>query len=339
MCTPSWEATTPPTAAGFTHAGFFLYVQSNKQWAFCLATSDATRSNDCVIGGSAIIGQWTHITATYDPASKAVTLYMDDRPVARGSHTAVSGFTGKFTLGNVLANDAHGTFFRGNLSGVHVWNGAALTATQVGTMGNISLATAPYTFADVGDYNGNGTADLVAADAGGRLWLYPGNGNGGWSTSAVYIGSGLKDYTYAGMGDFNSDGNADIVALAPGGTLRLFPGDAGHDLLTPVSNFPSGWTGYAFAGVSDFNRDGKPDLIARHPDGTLYMFPGTGTGASLGTAVQIGSGWNNFTFAGLADLNSDGNPDVVARDTNGDLWLYPRTATAFSTRQQIGHGW
>ncbi|WP_330345432.1 FG-GAP-like repeat-containing protein [Streptomyces longwoodensis] len=324
---------------GVHNAGFFLYVQSNKQWAFCLATSDATRSNDCVIGGSAIIGQWTHITATYDPASKAMTLYMDDRPVARGSHTAVSGFTGKFTLGNVLANDAHGTFFRGNLSGVHVWNGAALTATQVGTMGNISLATAPYTFADVGDYNGNGTADLVAADAGGSLWLYPGNGNGGWSTAALYIGSGLKDYTYAGMGDFNSDGNADIVALAPGGTLRLFPGDAGHDLLTPVSNFPSGWTGYAFAGVSDFNRDGKPDLIARHPDGTLYMFPGTGTGASLGTAVQIGSGWNNFTFAGIADLNSDGNPDVVARDTNGDLWLYPRTATAFSTRQQIGSGW
>ncbi|WP_330344048.1 FG-GAP-like repeat-containing protein [Streptomyces longwoodensis] len=373
---------------GTQNSGFLLYPQNNREWAFCLATSDATRAYDCIHGGSAIIGQWTHLTITYDPASKAMTLYMDDRPIARGSHTAVAGFTGKFTLGNNLSNGVRNLFFRGSLSGVQTWNGVALTATQVGTMGNVTLASAPFTFADVGDYNGNGTADLVAADVTGSLWLYPGNGNGGWSTSATYMGSGLKGYTFAGMGDFNTDGYADIVAMAPGGTLQLFPGDIGHDLLTPVSNFPSGWNGYEFAGVADFNHDGKPDVIGRHPDGTLRMFPGTGTGAGLGSAVQIGTGWNSFTFAGVADLNSDANPDVIvrdttgilwlypgngangfgarsqigtgwngytfagigdfdgngyrdviARDTSGDLWLYPRTATAFSTRQQIGHGW
>ncbi|MFB7739717.1 FG-GAP-like repeat-containing protein [Streptomyces sp. NPDC056112] len=325
---------------GVHNSGFLLYSQSNKQWAFCLAISDATRSYDCIAGGSVIIGQWTHLTITYDPASKAMTLYVDDRPVARGSHTAISGFTGKFTLGNDLANDVRASFFRGNLSDVQVWNGTALTSTQVGTMVNITLPTAPYTFAGVGDYSGNGKVDVVAADASGSLWLYPGNGRGTWSTSPLYIGSGLAGYTFAGIGDFNKDGYADLVARAPSGTLRLFPGDAGHDLLTPVSNFPSGWNGYAFAGTPDFNRDSKPDLIGRHPDGTLYLFPGTGTGTGLGSAVRIGTGWNGYTFADVADLNGDTYPDVVARDTNGILWLYPGNGSnGLGARSQIGSGW
>ncbi|MFM9707855.1 FG-GAP-like repeat-containing protein [Streptomyces galilaeus] len=326
---------------GVHNSGFLLYPQSNKEWSFCLATSDTTRGYDCIAGGSAIIGQWTHLTITYDPTSKAMTLYADDRPIARGSHTAVSGFTGKFTLGNDLINDVRSAYFRGNLADVQIWNGAALTAVQVGTMANITLPKAPYSFADVTDATGDGNVDLVAADATGSLWLYPGNGNGGWSSAAVYVGSGLSTHTFAGIGDFNRDGYADTVAMAPGGTLRLFPGDIGNDLLTPVTNFPSGWNGYTFAGIADFNRDGKTDLIGRHPDGTLNLFPGTGTGASLGTSVQIGTGWNPYTFAGIADLNSDTNPDVIARDdATGILWLYPGNGSnGFGARSQIGTGW
>ncbi|MGW0877826.1 FG-GAP-like repeat-containing protein [Streptomyces sp. NPDC002740] len=326
---------------GVHNSGFLLYPQSNKQWAFCLATGDATRGYDCIAGGSAIIGQWTRVTATYDVTSKAMTLYMDDRPVARGSHTAIAGFTGKFTLGNSLSVDARASFFKGNLSDVQVWNDAALSATQVGTMGNITLASAPYTFAGVGDYTSDGKVDLVAADAGGSLWLYPGNGGGGWSTSALYIGSGVSGYTFAGMGDFDKAGYADLVGRAPDNTLRLFPGDVGHDLLTPVTNFASGWSGYTFAGTPDFNRDSKPDLVARHPDGTLKLFPGTGTGASLGTVVQLGTAsWTGFAFAGVVDLNADTYPDVVARDASGVLWLYPGNgSTGLGTRSQLGTGW
>ncbi|WP_329296011.1 FG-GAP-like repeat-containing protein [Streptomyces sp. NBC_01455] len=327
---------------GVHNSGFQLYSLSNKEWSFCLATSDTTRNYDCIAGGSAIIGQWTHLTITYDPTSKAMTLYVDDRPVARGSHTAISGFTGKFTLGNSLSNDVRASFLRGNLADIQVWNGTALTSTHVTTMANVTLPKAPYTFTDVADYNGDSNPDVIARDdATGSLWLYPGNGSGGWSTSAVYIGSGLSGYTFAGVGDFNADGYADIVAMAPSGTLRLFPGDAGHDLLTPVTNFAASWNGYAFAGIADFNRDGKPDLIGRHPDGTLRLFPGTGTGASLGTSVQIGTGWTSFTFAGVADLNGDSNPDVIARDdATGSLWLYPGNGSnGFGARSQIGSGW
>ncbi|MCF4136510.1 LamG domain-containing protein [Streptomyces sp. Tue 6430] len=44
---------------GVHNSGFLLYPQSNREWSFCLATSDTTRGYDCIAGGSAIIGQWT----------------------------------------------------------------------------------------------------------------------------------------------------------------------------------------------------------------------------------------------------------------------------------------
>ena len=32
----------------------------------------------------------------------------------------------------------------------------------------------------VGDASGDGHPDVLATDAAGTLWLYPGNGSGGW---------------------------------------------------------------------------------------------------------------------------------------------------------------
>ena len=49
-----------------------------------------------------------------------------------------------------------------------------------------------------GDFTGNGTADLLARDRFGQLWLYPGNGHGrflsrvrlggGWNAMTAFIG-------------------------------------------------------------------------------------------------------------------------------------------------------
>ena len=41
-----------------------------------------------------------------------------------------------------------------------------------------------------GDLNGDRTPDLLARDGAGDLWLYPGNGAGGWGTPSRSIGRG-----------------------------------------------------------------------------------------------------------------------------------------------------
>ncbi|WP_245531547.1 FG-GAP repeat domain-containing protein [Arthrobacter globiformis] len=45
-----------------------------------------------------------------------------------------------------------------------------------------------------GDFNGDGKSDVLARDSGGSLWLYPGNGHGGW-LARVKVGSGWNGFT------------------------------------------------------------------------------------------------------------------------------------------------
>jgi hypothetical protein len=324
---------------GTANAGFLLYPQNNSEWAFCMATSDTTRGYDCISGGTALVGQWAHLTATYDPTTKATDLYLDGRLIARGTHTAVTGFTGDFHLGDDLANGARAAHYQGKISDVQAWNGTALTTEQITAMANLAPASAPFTFADTTDYDGNGKADVIAADAHGNLWLYRGNGAGQFFTGALYLGSGFADDAFAGVADFNEDTYADVVARGPDHTLRLYPGSEGNDLVTPSITFTGDWSGYTFAGAADFDNDGKADIVARDADGVLWLYPGTGTDAGIAPRVQLGTGWSDYTFAGVADIDENGYPDIVVRDSTGVLWLYPRTATTWQTRIQLGTGW
>ncbi|WP_374956263.1 FG-GAP repeat domain-containing protein [Arthrobacter sp. MYb23] len=45
-----------------------------------------------------------------------------------------------------------------------------------------------------GDFNGDGHSDVLARDTSGTLWLYPGNGTGGW-LSRVQAGQGWNAMT------------------------------------------------------------------------------------------------------------------------------------------------
>lgn len=75
-----------------------------------------------------------------------------------------------------------------------------------------------------GDVNGDRRNDLLARKSDGTLWLYPGNGRGGFGT-AKRVGSGWNIYhSFSGVGDFNRDGRADLLAVTPGGTLYLYKG-------------------------------------------------------------------------------------------------------------------
>jgi hypothetical protein len=77
-----------------------------------------------------------------------------------------------------------------------------------------------------GDMNGDRKADLLARDTDGMLWLYPGNGRGGW-LSRVHAGNGWNYMrTIVGRGDFNGDVRNDVLASDTiGGGLWLYRGN------------------------------------------------------------------------------------------------------------------
>ncbi|WP_240528747.1 trypsin-like serine protease [Streptomyces humi] len=80
----------------------------------------------------------------------------------------------------------------------------------------------------VGDFNGDGKADLLARkSSGGDLYLYKGTGKSGTGlfSARVKVRSGWTGFnTLAAVGDLTGDGKADLLARTTGGTLYLYPG-------------------------------------------------------------------------------------------------------------------
>ncbi|MCD4853047.1 FG-GAP-like repeat-containing protein [Arthrobacter sp. AK01] len=191
------------------------------------------------------------------------------------------------------------------------------------------------------DFSGDRKTDLLARDGSGVLWLYPGNGTGGWLPRAQ-VGSAWNSMTaVVSPGDFNGDKKPDILARDGAGHLWMYPGNGAGNWL-PRVHVGSGW-GIISAIVTpgDFNGDGTADILARDTSGTLWLYPGNGRGDWL-PRTNLGAGWNSLTaIVGSGDFNSDGTPDVLARDGSGVLWLYGGNGSGGWRwdRQQVGEGW
>ncbi|WP_258141908.1 MULTISPECIES: FG-GAP-like repeat-containing protein [unclassified Arthrobacter] len=186
----------------------------------------------------------------------------------------------------------------------------------------------------------DGFADVLARDGAGNLWMYPGNGTGGWLPQRQ-VGTGwnvMSELTVPG--DFNGDGFSDVLARDAVGYLWMYPGDGTGGWL-PRVRVGSGWNAMsALTGPGDFNGDGFADLLARDGAGNLWMYPGNGKGGWL-PQVQVGCGWNAMSeLTGPGDFNGDSYADLLARDGAGNLWMYPGNGKGgWLPQVRVGSGW
>ncbi|MDP9694922.1 UNVERIFIED_ORG: hypothetical protein J2X79_002490 [Arthrobacter globiformis] len=189
------------------------------------------------------------------------------------------------------------------------------------------------------DFNGDSKADLISTDTSGRLWLYPGNGKGGFLPKKQ-AGRGWNSMTsVVSAGDTNSDGKADLVARDAGGKLWLYAG-SGTGRFAAKKQISGGWNIMtSIVAPGDLSGDRKPDLVARDKAGDLWLYAGDGSG-KYAPKKKIGSGWNSMTIVGVGDTTSDGKADLVARDKAGSLWLYAGKGNGFvMPKKNIGVGW
>ncbi|MER5179866.1 trypsin-like serine protease [Streptomyces sp. NPDC002896] len=155
-----------------------------------------------------------------------------------------------------------------------------------------------------GDVTGDALPDLLSVDSAGILWIYPGKGNGTFSTR-VQVGSGWNQYnSVRGHGDFTGDGKADLIARSKStGDVYLYKGTgkSGSGAFSSRIKVRSSWTGYnAFDAVGDVTGDGKADFLARTSGGTLYLYPGTGKATSeiFATRISVGTGFQAYDIFG-----------------------------------------
>jgi FtsP/CotA-like multicopper oxidase with cupredoxin domain len=188
------------------------------------------------------------------------------------------------------------------------------------------------------DFNSDGNTDLIARDTTGRLWLYPGDGAGGFLPRFL-IGGGWNSMTaLVTPGDVTGDGNADVLARDTAGRLWLYPGD-GRLSLSARRQIGAGWNGYTITDAANMNGAGRPDLFARDTAGVLWLYPLSGN-AVFGARTRIGAGWNGFTFRGPGDVSGDGRADILATDPVGSMRLYRGNGAGnVGGRSFVGGGW
>jgi serine protease len=237
--------------------------------------------------------------------------------------------------------------------------GAASTAAAVSAAPAAAVSR-------LSDFNGDGFTDLVARDTAGRLWLYPGNGTGGFKARHL-IGGGWNSMTAIFTpGDVTvdpqscgvnltcpPDGTADIIARDSVGSLLIYNGNGAGGLegLARLGFYDGEFKGYTITNAADLNGTELPDVLARDSAGVLWVYPlrifrdlsmgGGGWWTDFaGPRIRIGGGWNSYTFRGPGDSSGDGKADILARDSAGLLWLYPGNGTGRVTaRTLVGSGW
>ncbi|HEX7536247.1 MAG TPA: fibronectin type III domain-containing protein, partial [Dermatophilaceae bacterium] len=254
-------------------------------------------------GGSAITGYAVRVF------SGATQVGLDRLAAAGATSLTVTGLTnGTAYTFKVLATNAIG-------------NSVASAASNPVTPG----ATAAVT--KLTDFNRDGNTDLIARDAAGNLWLYRGDGTGGF-LAAVNLGTGWNGLTaLASPGDMTGDGNADVMGRDTAGTMWLYPGN-GTSGLTTRRSLGTGWNAYStITAAGDMIAGGRPDLFALDSTtGILWVYPYTGNAVG-GTRVQVRTGLTGFTITGPGDISGDGRADVLARNGAGLLFSYLGSGT------------
>ena len=270
------------------------------------------------------------------PVTPAAVVFIDRDGTSNDTYTIPTSAGVEYLVGGkVLA------------AGTYAGSGSVTVTARALTNYSFALAAAAewkFTFKTstqkITDFDGDGKSDVLARDTAGVLWLYPGNGSGGW-LPARKIGAGWNAMTsIESPGDFNGDGKMDVIARDANGVLWLYPGNGSGGWFA-ARQIGTGWNGMAaIEAPGDFNGDGKADVIARDANGVLWLYPGNGSGGWL-AARQIGSGWNVMTaIDGPGDFDGDGKADVLARNSSGVLWLYPGNGTGgWLAARQIGSGW
>ena len=127
----------------------------------------------------------------------------------------------------------------------------------------------------------------------GYLWLYPGNGRGGW-LPRVGVGTGWNIFSaIVGPGDLNGDGAADLLARQPSnGYLWLYPGN-GRGGWLPRVRVGTGWNGMtAIDERRRPHRRPRPRRPGPRPVRQAVALPAQRRPARGCPACALGAGWN-----------------------------------------------
>jgi hypothetical protein len=253
-------------------------------------------------GGSSSSTQIVTITGTY---STTTTI-------------SAAGVPGNFTFtATVVGYGENGTGLTGGVSFEDTTNGNAVLGTAtLGVSMPVQAFALPVSYGiggdpdsvAVGDFNGDGEPDLVAANltTNTGVSVLLGNGDGTFQNALGYP-TNFSVYSVA-VGDFNGDGKLDLVIVGSGDSVGVLLGK-GNGTFQKEVDYPVGAFPISVA-VGDLNGDGKLDLVvADSNSNAVSILLGNGDG-TFQNQENYATGIDPFSIA-LGDFNGDGNLDLA----------------------------
>ncbi|MCL4522281.1 MAG: FG-GAP-like repeat-containing protein, partial [Acidobacteria bacterium] len=176
-------------------------------------------------------------------------------------------------------------------------------------LGPLSVAT--------GDFDGDGTADLVTANSVSNtvsVLLNTGSGDFG-AKSDIAVGAEPRAVVTR---DFDKDGKLDLavaVANSTSNVVEILLG-TGTGSFNPATTLLAGLTPVALASA-DFDGDGESDLaVVNNGDNSVHIFLGTIAG-NFTFAASLATGVAPSAIA-AGDFNDDGAPDLAVTNSADD---------------------
>jgi hypothetical protein len=158
-----------------------------------------------------------------------------------------------------------------------------------GTRRQIGNGWSDYIIRPSGDIDGDGNADLLAIDkTTDKLYLYRGNGRGGWAGGRTQVGNGWGGLQLHAAGRVNADKMSDIFAVDQSGKLSTYLARAGGGFYKPILS-GNGWNSCDLFAGADLGGDGRADLLGQCGS-SLYVYHGQGN-ASFAKKVELSAAW------------------------------------------------
>ncbi|WP_229397947.1 LamG-like jellyroll fold domain-containing protein [Micromonospora okii] len=316
------SAWVKPTALGGTvlsqsgtnTARFRLWTNAgDASWRFTMARTDvASPALDTALSapGTARVGVWTHVMASWNKATGAMTLYVSGINAGRATHSSGWNATGLFRMGSHRSSStAHGGYFSGELAHVQTWSRIWTVEVDTRSSGEVTAVKST-------------TGAVLAYRRGADGWIWGSQQSSAGGTFGPWMRIGDRS-GFIGSPTALKGANGTIVLYARGIDNQVYgigqPSvGAAFTTWRAIGTSPpaAGFASDPSAVLTSANTIG---LYTRAADGWIWGTAQTAVGSSFGPWVRIGTGGAGITGRPTVIKAANGAVVIYARAGNGKI--------------------